>query len=189
MSADPSAEPAVSAGRGRVAALIHKVDHIAIAVSDLREATALFADVLGGRFISGGDNDETGIRLVHLMLPGMKLELLQPVRADSLLAGHLERKGPGFHHLTLMVDDIPLTIDSLAEHDLRATGTSDPHPRWTETFLPPSSTFGALLQFVSTTLRWDQPAQDYDLADVLAGHVRWTEWVACLRAPEPDGGQ
>lgn len=74
----------------------------------------------------------------------------------------------------------------MAANGFAAVGTSRPHPRWTETFLPPAATFGALLQFVATTQRWDLAARDYTLADVLAGEVVWEDWVACLRTP-PDG--
>jgi methylmalonyl-CoA epimerase len=169
-----------------VTGLIRQVDHVGIAVTDLDDAVALYGDVLGGRFISGGDNDETGIRLVHFILPGMKIELLQPMRESSLLADHLRKKGPGVHHITIMVDDVPATIEALAKHDLTAIGTSEPHPRWSETFLPPARTGGALLQFVSTTMRWDRPAHNYGLGDVLAGKVRWVDWAACVR-PDAEG--
>lgn len=74
---------------------------------------SLFHDTLGGRFLSGGDNEQTGIRLLHLALPGLKVELLQPLREDSLVSPFLTRKGSGFHHLTLFVDDVPTTVDTL----------------------------------------------------------------------------
>ncbi|MFD5747275.1 VOC family protein [Streptomyces sp. NPDC127033] len=164
-----------------VADRVRTVDHIGIAVPSVAEAVPLFVDLLGGRFLSGGDNDERGIRLLHLALGQFKIELLQPLRADAAVAAFLDGRGPGFHHLTLFVDDVPQTVEALAASGYAPTGTDTASPRWSETFLPPRATFGTLLQFTSTTTRWDVPAQDYGLRDVLAGRVVWRDYVACLR--------
>jgi methylmalonyl-CoA epimerase len=164
---------------------LRKVDHVGIVVSAIAEAIPLFHDMLGGRFIAGGDNDETGIRLVHLALPGFKLEIMQPLRADSVLQRHLDRRGPGFHHMTFFVDDLPSSIAELetAGFDMAETDLSS--PRWREAFISPKLSFGTLLQFVDTTLAWDEPAPGIALHDVLAGRVVWHEHIPCLRS---DGG-
>jgi methylmalonyl-CoA epimerase len=160
---------------------IQKIDHVAIALPSIASAVPLFRDVLGGQFLSGGDNDETGIRLAHFALGGFKIELLQPIHDDSVLGRHLSRRGEGFHHLTFMVDDVDLVERGLAAHGYSTVGTSATHPRWTETFLPPSATFGALFQFAATTQRWDVPTIDYGIEDVTAGRVVWKDWIACVR--------
>jgi methylmalonyl-CoA/ethylmalonyl-CoA epimerase len=169
------------------AARIQKVDHVAIAVPDMAEAMPLFRDALGGRFISGGDNDETGLRLMHLMLPGFKLELLAPLRKDSIVSESLARRGPGFHHMTFFVDDVLATSDDFEASGFRTTGTDVSSANWSETFVRPSDSFGALLQFVSTTREWDVPARDFELEDVLGGRVVWRDYLACLRSAEPTG--
>ena len=79
---------------------IRKLDHVAMAVPSIAETIPLFCAALGGEFASGGDSDDTGIRVVHLRFPGFKLELMQPLRSDSHLQRHLDEHGPGFHHLT-----------------------------------------------------------------------------------------
>jgi methylmalonyl-CoA/ethylmalonyl-CoA epimerase len=160
---------------------IKKVDHVAIALEDMAAALPLFRDALGGKFLAGGDNDETGIRLMHLMLPGFKLELMQPLRANSIVSRNLEARGPGFHHMTFFVDDVPATVDALENGGFRTTGTAVDSVNWQETFLRPADTFGALLQFVATPREWDLPTRDYELEDVLQGRVVWRDFVACLR--------
>jgi methylmalonyl-CoA/ethylmalonyl-CoA epimerase len=160
---------------------IQKVDHVAIVVPDMAGAMPLFHHTLGGRFIAGGDNDGTGIRLIHLMLPGFKLELMAPLRDDSIISRHLELRGPGFHHVTFFVDDVLATVDALEADGFRTTGTDMSSSNWSETFLRPSETFGALLQFVATTREWNVPTRDYALEDVLQGRVVWRDFVACVR--------
>ena len=161
---------------------VRKVDHVGIAVPDIAEPARLFHDVLGGRFLAGGDNDETGIRLVHLALPGFKVEIMQPLRADSVLQRHLDRRGPGFHHMTFFVDDLPASIVELEGNEVGVTGTDLSSPRWRETFIDPASSFGTLLQFVETDRVWDEPTRGLTLDDVLGGRAVWRDYEPCLRA-------
>jgi methylmalonyl-CoA/ethylmalonyl-CoA epimerase len=160
---------------------IDKVDHVAIVVPDMAAALPLFHDTLGGAFVAGGDNDQTGIRLIHLMLPGFKLELMAPLREDSIVSRHLEQRGPGLHHITFFVDDVLKTVDALEGAGFATTGTDVGSSNWSETFLRPSETFGALLQFVATSREWNVPTTEYTLEDVLEGRVVWRDFVACLR--------
>jgi methylmalonyl-CoA epimerase len=162
---------------------IIKVDHVAIILPDIAASVPLFVDVLGARFLNGGDNDDTGVRLVHLQLPELKLELMQPLRKDSLVSPSLEARGPGFHHMTFFVDDVLATVDAFDAAGLPTTDTDVSTPSWSETFLRPSATFGALLQFVSSTRTWGVRNEEIELEDVLAGRVVWRDYLACLRDP------
>jgi len=170
---------------------IRAVDHVAILVPSIAESVPLFCEALGGEFLSGGDNDETGIRLVHLRLAGFKLELLQPLRKDSFLQRHLDERGPGFHHLTFFVDDLQATVTDLGGAGFATTGADFSASVWKEAFLGPRSAFGALLQFVETTRAWGERERDITLSDVLDGRVVWRDYVPCIReetdgSPPPD---
>lgn len=182
----PRSDAAISVER--TAEQIKKVDHVALAVESMADAATFFRDVLGGTFLCGGDNDTTGVRLVHLMLHGFKLELMQPLRDDSTLSEAMRRRGPGFHHMTFLVDDLPRTVTALHADGYTPVDTDTRLPAWSETFLSPRSTFGALLQFVTTNLTWDIPAQDYTLDDVLAGRIVWRDYIACIREPGESAG-
>ena len=164
-----------------VARHVTSVDHVAIAVRDMAASAHLFVDVLGASLMYGGDNDVTGARILKLDLAGFRIELMQPLRDDSLLAAHLERRGEGFHHLTMMVDDVAETVTDLAAAGLTPVGTDTTSPVWSETFLPPRQTFGALIQLASASDDFGAKVDDYTLEDVLRGRVVWTEKVACLR--------
>lgn len=164
-----------------IAEHIRTVDHVAIAVPDLAAVTPLYVDALGATFIGGGQNPINGLRIVHLQLPGLKLELLAPFRPDSLISAGLAERGPGLHHITFLVDDLPATIDAWSEAGVRAVGTNLSSPHWQETFLRPQDTGGALLQFVATTRDWTTPTTEYTLADVLAGRVEYRDHVPCVR--------
>jgi methylmalonyl-CoA epimerase len=162
---------------------IKKIDHIGIATADMPAAVDLFAGVLGATLIAGGDNDQTGIRLMQLSCGGFKVELMQPLRGDSLISPRLATHGPGFHHLTFVVDDVVETIDDLAAAGIGTVGTSLASANWRESFLSPKQTFGTLLQIVDTARRWDIPTTAYSIEDVLNGAVAWNkDFIDCLRA-------
>ena len=160
---------------------IRHLDHVAVATEDMEPAVRLFLDVLGGRLLSGGDNDETGVRLMQVACGGFKVELMQPLRTDSTLARHLRKRGEGFHHLTFMVDDVASTVSSLDELGYETVGTDSSSADWAETFLSPRQSFGSLIQFCATSLRFDVATRAYGADDVLAGRVVWRDRVACLR--------
>ena len=160
---------------------IIRVDHVAIALHDVADAAGLFCGALGATFITGGDNDETGLRLLHVQLPGLKLELLSPLRDDTVLARSLESHGVGFHHMTFFVDDVARTVDLLTADGIPTAGTDTRLQTWSETFIKPGASFGALLQFVSSTRDWGVPTTEFELEDVLAGRVVWRDYLACLR--------
>jgi methylmalonyl-CoA/ethylmalonyl-CoA epimerase len=167
-----------------VAQRISHVDHVGIAVPSIEAAAPLYVDVLGGELLSGGDNLATGLRLVHLRFPGFKLELMESRRPDSLIAPWLERSGPGLHHITFFVDDIPRTVGALEAAGVRTVGTATASANWSETFLHPADTGGPLLQMVASARRWDVREEGFDLADVLAGRIIWDDFVPC-RVEEP----
>jgi methylmalonyl-CoA/ethylmalonyl-CoA epimerase len=174
---------ALDPARGtRVGRHIRKLDHIGIATTDMPAAAALFAGVLGATLLSGGDNDRTGIRLMQLSCGGFKVELMQPLRDDSPISPRLAKYGPGFHHLTFVVDNIVETIDDLAAAGVGTVGANLASANWRECFLAPRQTFGTLLQMVDTVRRWDVPTTAYSIDDVLNGGVVWNDFVDCLRA-------
>ena len=153
-----------------------RVDHVAIAVTDLREGLSLYGAALGGRFLFGGDNDELGIRIVQLALPGgMKIELISPTGPDAGVARFLARRGPGVHHMTLLFRDVEVALARLAERGYELVDTDLSRPSWRETYVRPRSGCGVLLQLVDSTERWDVPTDSgTTLVDVLAGDVVFT---------------
>ena len=104
--------------------------------------------------------------------PGTKIELLEPLDEDSFLAGYLEANGEGIHHMTAYVDDVEAAATALTDAGYEVVDTSIDRPSWHETFLRPSSGFGALIQLARPQDAWDAPIDGMTLADVLAGEIQ-----------------
>jgi len=162
---------------------VQRVDHIALAVADLRPAVALFQGVFGAEFMHGGDDPRIDIRTVQLrMPPGIKIELMTPTSPDSYLQAFIDKKGQGFHHMTILVDDVEQAINDLTGADFGLVDTDLSHPKWRETFVRPSQGFG-LLQIVDSNGDWATPTTEYSLEDVLEGRVVWSDHATARKTP------
>ena len=79
----------------------------------IRSAFPLF-DVQFEPHLVYGTDDERHIRIIQFIVARRsKIELMEPISADSPLATHLNEHGEGFHHLTPKVGDLPRTIENL----------------------------------------------------------------------------
>ena len=96
------------AGAGLARELGATFDHVAIAARRIRDMLPLWQDTLGGRFVVGADNPETGWRAVRLELSGVWcLELIEPLAGSAFLDSFLRhRPDGGLHHVTFLVDDV-----------------------------------------------------------------------------------
>ena len=98
--------------------MIKKIDHLGIAVLDPQRGLAIFSEALGLRLEQIEDIPSQKLRAYHLRVGESHLELLFPTDPESTIAKFLEKKGPGFHHLALEVDDIEAERDRLAAQGL-----------------------------------------------------------------------
>ena len=107
--------------------MIGRLNHVAIAVPDLAAATATYRDTLGAEVSAPLAQPAHGVTVVFVTLPNTKLELLEPLGADSPIAGFLERNpAGGVHHLCFEVDDIIAARDRLKGAGARVLGTGEP---------------------------------------------------------------
>jgi methylmalonyl-CoA/ethylmalonyl-CoA epimerase len=150
------------------------LDHVGLAVRDLRRAAALYVDGLGGDLVAGGLEPDTGLRSVHVAFPGGgKVELLEPTKPGPV-ADYIERRGEGVHHLTLLVADIPESVSHLRGLGFAVVGVSEESPVWHEAYVSPRSAMGCLLQLVRPGPGYGVPVE-ISLDEVLAGQWTWQD--------------
>ena len=126
------------------------VDHIAVAVTDLDEATRLWRDVLGLR--EGGRETvaDQGVEVQMMYAGDTRVELVCPRAPDSPVARFLERRGPGLHHLALAVEDCGAALEAVRGAGARVV---DDAPRGGAhgtriAFLHPAAAGGVLTELV-----------------------------------------
>ncbi|MBN1179735.1 MAG: methylmalonyl-CoA epimerase [Anaerolineae bacterium] len=122
--------------------------HIAIAVRNLDEALAFYQDALGLELAERRAVPEEGVEIAFLPAGEAELELLQPLSAEGGVAGFLEKRGEGLHHICLKVPDIDAAMEQLKAGGARLLSDApktDAHgTRYV--FVHPRSAHGVLLE-------------------------------------------
>ena len=107
--------------------MIGRLNHVAIAVPDLEAAAAQYRNTLGARVGAPQAEPDHGVTVVFIELPNTKIELLEPLGADSPIGKFLEKNPDGgMHHVCYEVDDIIAARDHLKAKGARVLGDGDP---------------------------------------------------------------
>ena len=87
--------------------MIGRLNHVAIAVPDIKSAMAVYLDALGAPASDPVAQPAHGVTTVFIELPNTKIELLEPLGEKSPIASFLERNSAGgIHHICYEVADI-----------------------------------------------------------------------------------
>jgi methylmalonyl-CoA/ethylmalonyl-CoA epimerase len=130
--------------------MIGRLNHVAIATPNLSAAAARYRDALGARVSAPQALPEHGVTVAFVELDNVKIELLEPLGAESPIAKFLERNPDGgMHHLCFEVDDLPAARDALTASGARVLGDGAPkigaHGK-PVLFLHPKDFNGALIE-------------------------------------------
>lgn len=90
-----------------------KIEHIGIAVKDLKVSNDLFAALLGKPHYKIEAVESEGVRTSFFETGTNKIELLEATSADSPIAKFIEKKGEGVHHIAFAVEDIEAELHRL----------------------------------------------------------------------------
>ena len=107
--------------------MIGRLNHVAIAVRDIKAASAVYQNALGAKVTAPTQQPEHGVTVVFIELPNTKIELLEPLGAGSPIAKFLEKSPDGgIHHVCYEVEDILAARDQLKAQGARVLGDGTP---------------------------------------------------------------
>jgi methylmalonyl-CoA/ethylmalonyl-CoA epimerase len=95
--------------------LMKKIEHIGIAVNDLRQASNLYELLLGTSCYKTEEVASEGVRTAFFKTGENKIELLEATLPDSPIAKFIAKKGEGIHHIAFDVEDIVLEMARLKD--------------------------------------------------------------------------
>ena len=131
-----------------------KVNHIAIAVPDVKEAALKWQQALNMKKSEIIILEEHGVKVVFLEFSNLKIELLEPINNKSPISKFLEKnpKG-GMHHICFEVEKISETINSLKNKNINILGDGNPkigaHDK-PVVFIHPNDLSGTLVELEET---------------------------------------
>jgi methylmalonyl-CoA/ethylmalonyl-CoA epimerase len=136
--------------------MITALDHIAIAVPDFERAIKRFMDDFGLEFEGTEDVEAAKTSTAFFPLPPTSIELVHPLRGEGAIAGYLEKRGGGLHHLCFRSDNIEEDIARLKDkgYQFLADAPSPGANGSQVIFIHPKSCDGVLIEI-------NQPAEEH----------------------------
>lgn len=133
-----------------------RIDHVGIAVPDLNDQLALYAESYEMTLVHREVVEEQGVEAVLLDVGENHVELIAPLGPETTVAKFLERKGSGLHHVAYQVTDVVAELERLKA---AGVGLIDETPRVgirgsSVAFLHPKFSGGVLTELV-------QPSHDH----------------------------
>jgi methylmalonyl-CoA/ethylmalonyl-CoA epimerase len=131
---------------------MNKIEHIGIAVADLKAAGDLYEKLLNTSVYKIEEVATEGVKTAFLQSGPNKIELLEASSADSPIAKFIAKKGEGIHHIAFEVDDIKAEMARLKNEGFVLL--SDEPKRGADNklvcFVHPKSAGGVLVELCQT---------------------------------------
>jgi methylmalonyl-CoA/ethylmalonyl-CoA epimerase len=127
---------------------ITQIEHIGIAVSDLKSAIKFYENILGLECYAIEEVPDQKVRTAFFRIGETKIELLESTDPEGPLGKFIEKRGEGIHHIAFGVNDVKEAL-----HEIEGKGVQliDKQPRKGSEglsigFLHPKSNFGVLTE-------------------------------------------
>jgi len=127
---------------------MEKLEHIGIAVRNVKDANKLFARLLGKEHYKVEEVASEGVCTSFFEIGGIKIELLEPTHENSPIARFIAKKGEGIHHLAFEVTDINESLKKYTELGFELINKEPKKGADNKVifFLHPKSTNGVLIE-------------------------------------------
>ena len=127
---------------------MRKIEHIGIAVKDLKVSNLLFEKLFGNPPYKEEEVASEGVKTSFFMNGPNKIELLEATNPDSPIAKFINKKGEGIHHIAFDVKDIVSEMKRLEEEGFILLNTVPKKGADNKlvAFLHPKTTNGVLIE-------------------------------------------
>ena len=127
-----------------------KIDHVAIAVTNVEESAKTYKEALGADKIEYETVESEGVKLAIIHLENGRIELMEPMNDSSPIKKFLEKKGQGLHHIALQTENIEGEVERMEGCGIQFLGKIRPGSEGTKViFIHPKSLSGVLAELCS----------------------------------------
>jgi methylmalonyl-CoA/ethylmalonyl-CoA epimerase len=92
---------------------MEKIEHVGIAVKDLATAIPLYEQLLQTQCYKTETIETEQVITAFFKVGDSKIELLQSISPNGVIAKYIEKKGEGMHHIAYAVQNIVAEMDRL----------------------------------------------------------------------------
>jgi methylmalonyl-CoA/ethylmalonyl-CoA epimerase len=125
-----------------------KVEHIGIAVKDLKNSNELFSKLFNRQPYKVETVVAENVNTSFFKMGETKIELLEATHPDSAIAKFIEKRGEGIHHIAFEVSDIEAEITRLKNEGFTILNDTPKNGADNKriVFLHPKTTNGVLVE-------------------------------------------
>jgi methylmalonyl-CoA/ethylmalonyl-CoA epimerase len=130
----------------------YKVDHIGIAVNDLKTSIPLYERLLGESCYKTEQVPSEAVDTAFFLQNGAKIELVASTNPDGVIAKFIGKKGEGLHHVAFEVPDILAEMERLKKEGFTLLNESPKlgaDNKWV-CFVHPKDVNGVLIELCQT---------------------------------------
>jgi methylmalonyl-CoA/ethylmalonyl-CoA epimerase len=127
-----------------------RIDHVSFATPSIDDSLRWFQAVFGAREVRRHAVAAEGYTFAELEVPNAQVgfELIEPLGEDSFVARFLRERGPGFHHITVEVENVDTAAEEMRTQGIEPFGGVRGDGHWRQTFIHPRDSGGILVQLV-----------------------------------------
>jgi methylmalonyl-CoA/ethylmalonyl-CoA epimerase len=92
---------------------MRKIEHIGIAVKDFKLSVPLFEKMLNSPCYKSETVETEKVNTAFFQKGETKIELLESIEPDGVIAKFIEKKGEGIHHIAFDVEDILVEMERM----------------------------------------------------------------------------
>lgn len=127
--------------------MIRQISHIGIATNNLERARDFYSSIF--KLESPPPLVEGDLKVSMVQIGNIKIELMEPLGNEGVIAKFLEKRGEGIHHICFEVDDIGSALEFLAAKGSELVDTRPrPGAEGKIAFLHPRAAQGVLIELV-----------------------------------------
>ena len=124
---------------------VEKLDHVAIRVKNLKEATKFFSEVFGMDFAQLGETPAADARSV---IEPMGVEIVEPLTLDGATAKAIEKSGEGLSVLSLKVTNLDEAHAEMKAHGVRLVSKIENAGPYRAFIYHPKDTYGVMIELI-----------------------------------------
>ncbi len=124
-----------------------KIEHIGIAVKSLATAIPVYEKMLQTKCYKTEIVESENVRTAFFQVGETKIELLESITPDGVIAKFIDKKGEGLHHIAFEVDDILESMKTISPNfKILSENPKDGADNKRICFLHPKDTHGVLVE-------------------------------------------
>ncbi len=124
---------------------VAKLDHVAIRVKNLKEASKFFSELFGMEFTQLGEIPAMDVRS---SIDPMGIELIEPLTPDGITAKTIEKAGEGLSLLSLKVTNLDEAAAEMKSHGIRIIGKIENPGVMRALIFHPKDTYGVMIELI-----------------------------------------